>query len=108
MLRVLPQGLAAVLVVFALAGCGGDDSGDVSVPTAPTSTPSTQAAPPTTTTAPPTTSSTESTETSGGTGATTTEDSGGTSAPGGGSDDQQSANDRFKRYCDENPGACGE
>ena len=106
MLRRLPVAVALV-AALGLAACGSDDSGDVSVPSAPTSTPTTQTAPPATQTTAPTNTTTTDTGTSGGTpGTTETDDSGGTSAPG--TDEPQSPNERFKKYCEENPNACGE
>jgi uncharacterized membrane protein YgcG len=104
----------ALCAALGLTACGGDDS-SVSVPSAaPTAT--TQStptvAPPTQTTAPPAqTTTTETTTTQ------TNSDSGGTSAPSGnggnsggsgGSSAGQSANERFKKYCEQNPSACGE
>ena len=112
MLRSVPIAAVAVSAALMLGACGGDDE-SVSVPTAPTSTPATQTATTATTstqTAPPPTQTT-TTQT------TTTEpndDSGGTAAPSGGSggsDDSsggETANERFKKYCEQNPGACGE
>jgi hypothetical protein len=96
----------SAVLALTLGACGGDDK-SVSVPTAPTSTPTTQTAPtvttPTQTAAPPTQTTTQTTPP-----APSDTGSGGTAAPSGGSGGGETANERFKKYCQQNPGACGE
>jgi hypothetical protein len=107
--RWFPIAAVAVSAALALGACGGDDE-SVSVPTAPTSTPTTQTAPtvttPTQTAVPPAQTTTQTTTT-----APSDTGSGGTAAPSGGSGGStggDTANERFKKYCEQNPGACGE
>jgi hypothetical protein len=106
--------IAAVAVSAALAlplsACGGDDE-TVSVPTAPTSTPTTQTAPTVTTPTQTTAPETQTTTTQTTTAAPSDSGSGGTAAPSdgsGGSSSGETPNERFKKYCEQNPGACGE
>jgi hypothetical protein len=110
MLRSVPIAAVAVSAALVLGACGGDDE-SVSVPTAPTSTPTTQTAPTVTTPAQTTAPPTQTTTTQTTTPAPSDNGSGGTAAPSGGSGGSgggETPNERFKRYCEQNPGACGE
>jgi hypothetical protein len=101
--------LASLVVGLALAGCGGDDSGETTAPTV--SIPAiTAPLAPTTTTAPATTPTPTGTT---GTG------SGGTGPPAGGNPTKPdsetndvpppagSPQEAFEKQCEQNPAACG-
>ena len=104
--------LASIAAVLALAGCGGDDSGETTAPTV--SIPSiTSPIPATTTTAPTTTEATQTGTTGNGNG------NGGVGPPSKANPNQPdsatndipppagSPQEAFEKQCEQNPQACG-
>jgi hypothetical protein len=104
----------ALAIGLAVAGCGGDDSGETTAP--PVSIPAITSPIPATTTAPATTT-TPTGPTGGGTGGTNAPGAG---SPPGGADPKQpdspandvrppagSPQEAFEKRCEQNPEACG-
>jgi hypothetical protein len=98
----------SLLLVAALAGCGGDDEPaaetprelpDLAIPTTETTPPVTETAPTTTTVDP----ATETLPLEGPEEAPVPEDTPEDDAP----PPEDTPAQRFEEYCDENPGACG-
>ncbi len=105
--------LLSIAAVLALAGCGGDDSGETTVPSV--SIPSITSPIPATTTAPATTGTTTPTGTGPGNG----NRNGGVGPPGGANPKEpdsatndvpppaDSPQEAFEKQCEQNPQACG-
>jgi hypothetical protein len=97
----------SLALAYPLAGCGDDDGSDTNAtnPTAtepaPTTTETTTTTGATTTTAP-TTTTTQEQDGSGGVAPTTT-----TTTPSGGGQDGLTPQERFERFCERHPEACG-
>jgi hypothetical protein len=100
--------VTALVTGLAIAGCGGDDSGETTAPPTVSIPPITSPIPATTTTAPTTTTTPKGTTGNGGTGAPNRANP---NEPDSATNDVPpppgSPQEKFEKQCEQNPQACG-